>query len=245
MKNGFRFKQFFVAHDECAMKVGTDAIMLGSWVQPGNASRLLDIGTGSGILALMLAQKARTGVQILGIDIDRAAINQAQVNAAASPWGEQLHFCQQSVQEMSTGQGFDLIVSNPPYFARHHQQPQASDSPDRQRQQARQQTTLDYPTLLAAMSRLLKRRGNACLVLPHHSVQQVTELAGQHGLDLFRHCLVHSLPERPPTRALLCFTPQIDGQHSQCQRSQLVIYQRRGEYSDEYRQLCRDYYLHF
>ena len=113
---GFKFKQFTIEHDKCAMKVGTDSIMLGSWVHTNNAQRILDIGTGSGLLSIMLAQKTQDTCLIDGIDIDAEAILQAEGNAKNCPWSERLTFQHTSIQLFSVETGYDLIVSNPPYF---------------------------------------------------------------------------------------------------------------------------------
>src|SRR5436190_6902240 len=112
----FRFKQFTIHQDKCAMKVGTDSVLLGSWVDTAQATDILDIGTGSGIIALMLAQKSFA--QIDAIDVDGNACEQAEENFKSSPWMDRLHVIHQSFQDYATGteKKYDLIVSNPPYF---------------------------------------------------------------------------------------------------------------------------------
>ena len=137
MNPGFRFKQFFVRHDRCAMKVGTDGVLLGAWaptnpLTPNPLTRILDIGTGSGLIALMLAQRC-PDAQIAAIDIDPDAVAQARENFAASPWSDRLHVAQSSLQEWQMGNGkcgndkwYDLIVSNPPYFTASLKNPDAA-----------------------------------------------------------------------------------------------------------------------
>src|SRR5437016_1645971 len=114
----FHFRQFTVHQDKCAMKVGTDSVLLGSWVNAADSTDILDIGTGSGIIALMLAQKSFA--QIDAIDVDENACNQAKENFKISPWFDRLHVIHQSFQDYSksTSKKYNLIVSNPPYF--HH-----------------------------------------------------------------------------------------------------------------------------
>ena len=115
---GFRFKQFHVNHDRCAMKVGTDGVLLGAWADVHSAQQILDLGTGSGLIALMLAQRSAAESQIHAVELDPAAAQQAQENVAASPWAEKVRVYQQDVFTFcqQTPVKFDLIVANPPYF---------------------------------------------------------------------------------------------------------------------------------
>lgn len=112
----FKFKQFTVYHDRCAMKVGTDGVLLGAWAQVDNARRILDVGTGTGLIALMTAQRSQA--HIMGIDIDEKAVGQAEENVKASPWKERISICRKDVMQMcrEVDGTFDAIVSNPPYF---------------------------------------------------------------------------------------------------------------------------------
>jgi len=112
--NGFTFKQFHIDHDRCAMKVGTDGILLGAWAPVDSARRVLDIGTGSGLIALMLAQRSTNGCHIDGVELDKDAAMQAQENAAASPWRERVTIIESAIQD-HLAPPYDLIVSNPPY----------------------------------------------------------------------------------------------------------------------------------
>ncbi|HYX05427.1 MAG TPA: methyltransferase, partial [Bacteroidales bacterium] len=115
-QSGFRFKQFTIIQDKTAMKVGTDGVLLGAWTRPEKAASILDIGTGTGLIALMMAQKSKA--LITAVEIDKDAADQAQQNTENSPWHERIQVHQSSVQEFSAnfGKKFDLIISNPPYF---------------------------------------------------------------------------------------------------------------------------------
>src|ERR1043166_5945137 len=115
-ETSFRFRQFTVHQDKCAMKVGTDAVLLGAWVNPGSAKRILDIGTGTGLIALMLAQKSTAKID--AVDIDEEAFLQARENFRISPWFQRLGIYHQTFQEFAqeNSDKYDLIVSNPPYF---------------------------------------------------------------------------------------------------------------------------------
>lgn len=117
--NGFTFKQFFVAHDRCAMKVGTDGVLLGAWAPVAGVQRVLDIGSGSGLIALMLAQRTPASVDIDAVELDTAAAEQAQENVAESPWPTRVHVHQANIVEWARHceQRYSLIVSNPPYFS--------------------------------------------------------------------------------------------------------------------------------
>ena len=154
----FRFKRFTVHQDRCAMKVGTDGVLLGAWtpLRPTDR-RLLDIGTGTGLIALMLAQRAPEA-EVTGIDIDD--VSQARENAAASPWGGRLHFVQTPVQTFAPAGRFDRIVSNPPFFDA------TLPSPDAGRTTARHTVTLTFSELCDAVLRLLASpQGTTAVVL--------------------------------------------------------------------------------
>ncbi|GAA0361784.1 tRNA1(Val) (adenine(37)-N6)-methyltransferase [Bowmanella denitrificans] len=231
---GFAFKQFFVAHDQCAMKVGTDSIVLGSWVNPNKAQTILDIGTGSGLLALMMAQKSHNEVQILGIDIDHNAITQARDNARLSPWPHKLVFEQRPLQQLQQHKHYDLIISNPPYFP--HGQQFA-----RQRQQARHTSELEHSVLIAAVAGLLTRQGRFAYVLPVKPAETLIELGKTVGLLLQRCLLLQSQPDKAPVRMLV----ELAAKESQPVIETLCIHQSDSDYSQAYRQLCRDFYLNF
>ena len=113
MDKPFRFKQFTVQHQRSSMKVGTDAVLLGAWCELNGAQRVLDVGTGCGVIALMVAQR-NADATILAIDIDPASVNEAQENFDASPWAERLHACRHDFNDLTDDEGFDLIVTNPP-----------------------------------------------------------------------------------------------------------------------------------
>ena len=116
---GFTFKQFHIDHSRCAMKVGTDGTLIGAWFStPCANANILDVGTGTGLIAIMAAQRFSTA-QIIGIDIDSDCISQAEENVAASPWSDRIEVVNKPLQEFSSSEGFDAIVSNPPYFVAH------------------------------------------------------------------------------------------------------------------------------
>ena len=158
MTEAFQFKQFTIRHDRCAMKVGTDGVLLGAWANAKGKQRILDIGTGSGLIALMLAQ--RTDAMITGIEIDPASATQAQENAAASPWADRLQIVATDIAGYTSYQAFDLIVSNPPFFNEMLLPPGAA------RSQARHTQALTFEALLFHVQRLLSPEGSFCAILP-------------------------------------------------------------------------------
>jgi tRNA1Val (adenine37-N6)-methyltransferase len=230
----FHFKQFTIHQERCAMKVGTDSVLLGSWVQTPKEGRMLDVGTGTGIIALMLAQ--RYNGEVLGIDVDAQAVEQARENFANSPWGLRLKAVQRSFQEqlLQNDAGWDLIVSNPPYFN------QSFKAPEESRNLARHTIMLDLETLVLGAASLLSSGGSFAIILPSQEGPKATELAKKHGLFLSRCTEVITRPGKPPKRWLLQWTtkPVV------CQNNQLVIEaEGRHRYSEAYQELTRDFYL--
>ena len=203
-RNGFTFKQFFVAHDRCAMKVGTDGILLGAWAPVAGVKRCLDIGAGSGLLALMLAQRTDDSVMIDAVELESEAAAQAQENINQSPWAERINVHTADIQQWITQQTvrFDLIISNPPYY----QQGVECSTP--QREQARYTTTLDHPSLLTCAAECITEEGFFCVVLPEQIGNGFTELALSMGWHLRLRTDVAENEARLPHRVLLAFSPQ-------------------------------------
>ena len=145
---GFTFKQFHIDHSRCAMKVGTDGTLLGAWATlPPEAHRILDIGTGSGLIAIMAAQR-HPSAKIMAIDIDEDCVLQARQNATSSPWAERIEVINSPLQGFQSEVKFDVIISNPPYFA------DSMHSPDKQRTTARHTASLSFKDLAEGVLRL-------------------------------------------------------------------------------------------
>ena len=240
----FRFKQFTVWHDRCAMKVGTDGVLLGAWCPLAIATsegeyKVLDIGTGSGLIALMLAQRATsiddTPIVIDTIDIDAGAAEQAKFNFEQSPWSKLLRIYQSSLQEWQSKKEYDLIVSNPPYF-------QGSlKNPDAQRATARHTDSLSYSELIAHSERLLRRNGMLALVLPIEAEEEILSLAAAAGLSPTAITYVHTKPSKPVKRILMALTKgdadgEVDGNH-------FYIESADSPRSEEYKKLTEEFYL--
>lgn len=220
------------------MKVGTDGVLLGAWAEvlPGDR-RLLDIGTGTGLIALMLAQRTTEG-QIVGVDVDD--VSQARQNAAASPWAARIAFEQCPVQTYRPWERFDLIVANPPYFV------DSLTCPDAGRTTARHAVSLSFEELRDAVVRLLAPGGRFAVVLPSAEGEQFRTLC-EELLHLRRLTHVRTTPHRAPKRVLMEFA-LADAQHPVSAPNPDVLTIGTGaheEYTPEYRLLTRDFYLKF
>lgn len=231
----FQFKQFIIRHDKCAMKVGTDGVLLGAWANTGLCRSILDIGTGTGLIALMLAQ--RSTALIDAIDIDADAYTQAVENATDSPFAGRIRVVHTTLADYTAGcqTRYDLIVSNPPYF---------SDSlkcPNGKRSIARHTDTLPLPELIKDCCQLLAPNGRIALVLPSDQSERLLSMAGQNNLYLCRRTDVLPLPNTSPRRMLieLASNQTIPSPVT----NSLVIETARHQYSEEYKALTRDFYL--
>lgn len=190
----FRFKRFSVEQDLCAMKVGMDGVLLGAWAKGGK--RILDIGTGTGLIALMMAQRNQNSL-VTAIDIDEGAIRQAAVNVENSCFRNQIVLRQEAVQEH---QGlYDAIVSNPPYFS------DSLAAPDQHRNMARHTDTLSYADLMQAASRLLADDGEFSVIVPFDYKQRMEDEATFVGFFPHRVTGVRTVERKPSRRYLLSF----------------------------------------
>ena len=229
----FQFKQFTIQQELCAMKVGTDGVLLGAWAKGGQ--RILDAGTGTGVIALMMAQRYPEA-QVMAIDIDEGAVRQAQQNVAQSPFAKQVTVLQETLQEFDGVNGFngrdgfygyDAIISNPPFFI------DSLAAPDEQRNMARHTQTLTYAELMQAAYRLLSDDGELSVVVPFDYRQRMEDEAIFVGFFPSRVCAVKTTEKKPAKRYLLAFRKH----PCPCQKEQLTI----G--SEAYRQLTQDFYL--
>ena len=229
---GFTFKQFHINHDRCAMKVGTDGILLGAWAPVEQARRVLDIGTGSGLIALMLAQRSRSDCHLDAVELDINAANQARENAAASPWAERVTIVESAIQDYQADL-YDLIVSNPPYFVA------GQSFSDPARALARHTGGLDSHGLLAACHRLLNQDGKVALVLPTAMADEILCISADYDLHGVCYAAVITREGKAANRVLLLLGRGLN----RCDRGEIVIHSADGAYSDRYIQLTRPFYL--
>ncbi len=216
------------------MKVGTDGVLLGAWISLESAEHILDIGTGTGLIALMMAQKYDAHID--AIDIDNDAFKQALVNVNASPWSNRLRVIHASLQDFHPHRKFDLIVSNPPYFI-------DSFAPtDEARNRARQASaSLSYEELLQGIIRLLTTSGKFCVILPSKEGIIFREKAEQDGLFCNRITHVHTIIGKPAKRVLMEFS-RID---EELKEKDIILRESDTTFTDAYKVLTKEFYPAF
>ncbi|MDR2627774.1 MAG: methyltransferase [Dysgonamonadaceae bacterium] len=230
--NFFKFKQFTVYHDLCAMKVGTDGVLLGAWAGCTDCNSILDVGTGSGLIALMMAQRSRA--QIDAVEIDERACRQALANVEESPFPSRIRVVHTDYQSFHPGYLYDLIVSNPPYFSL------SLENPDSVKARARHNASLSFETLIRKSSLLLKDGGRLAVIVPFEARTIWNQQALSCRLNLLKETSVKSKTGKPPKRILLEY---IKGAADCIDRTELVIEQDKHMYSPEYVELTKDFYL--
>jgi tRNA1Val (adenine37-N6)-methyltransferase len=231
----FNFKQFAIANSASAMKVGTDGVLLGAWAS-GCGLRILDIGCGTGLIALMMAQRFPAAT-VVGVEIDPAAASEAASNFSNSPWANRLQAIQGDICQLSAealGGRFDIIVSNPPFFAN------GIVSPEAARQQARHESALSLEKLLSVAANLLTDNGSFSVILPADREQDLKYQAVVSKLALVRLTRVTTVPRKPAKRLMAELRPSAN---SGCQEAALSIRGADGEFSQEYINLVKDFYL--
>ena len=228
----FRFKHFSIAQDNCAMKVGTDGTLLGAWVKANNPQQVLDIGTGTGLIAMMMAQRfENANIKALELDID--ASQQAAENFQNTKWSDRLFLEHISFQEFQHTASFDLIVSNPPYFENNLK------NSDKKRTKARHTDTLSFESLIEGSAKLLSESGSLAIIIPSGIKSNIEKIAKNYQLHLNRLCWVKGNDKKPIKRALL----QFSFREYPLDENTLIIEKERHVYTDKYTELCKDFYL--
>ena len=218
------------------MKVGSDGVLLGAWTDTTNAKKILDVGTGSGLISLMLAQRANNA-QIHTIDIDESAVFQAQENVNISPWASRITVEHTSLQNFATSYNdlYDLVVSNPPFFNQSLQTPEAN------RTQARHTVSLPHHDLILCSKKLLHPQGRMAVILPVTEGEMFVEIAKNEGLFCTRKVVVFPKPNVSAKRLLLEFSLV---ERNVLEQSELVIESEiRHVYSKEFALLVKEFYL--
>jgi tRNA1Val (adenine37-N6)-methyltransferase len=229
----FRFKQFTVWQDRCAMKVGTDGVLLGAWADPAAARRILDIGCGSGLIALMLAQRSKARID--AVDIDHAACRQAEHNRQCSPWADRIAIHHAPIQTYASECRYDLAVANPPYFTH------AGQTARRSRAIARHDGTLKQAELLEAARRLLSDQGRLAVIYPLPQARSFERRASGEGWFCRHKLHIKPLPDKPVKRVLLEFVRQ----PASCREDTMALERARHVYTEEFIALIRDFYLKY
>ena len=229
----FQFKQFTVRHDKCAMKVGTDGVLLGAWAPVQDVKRILDVGAGSGLISLQLAQRNPKAV-ITSVEIDPAAAAQAQENIQSSPWSNRMEVVCCDFRKYHPEDKFDLIVSNPPYFV------DALRCPDNQRCMARHTSELSYELLFGHSAHFLSERGSISIIIPAEVEKTVVDTAWKYNFHPHRRLHVFTKPGKPCRRVLLTFGRQ----SISCIEDSLYIEgEKHEQFTPEYIALTKDFYL--
>lgn len=228
----FTFKQFVVKQDKCAMKVGTDGVLLGAWAKGG--CRILDIGTGTGLIALMMAQRF-PAAHIVAVDIDANAVEQAKQNVASSPFADRIDVFQQQIQQFESDCRFDSIVSNPPFFVN------SLKAPDAIRSMARHTDTLSFKDLFAAVNRLLSDDGVFSVIVPTECVKDFVVQAYMTGMRQVSQVAVRTTPRKQAKRQLLAFCRSSN--MLALERQDVCIMSADGNKSEWYGTLTSDFYI--
>ncbi|MEM6687476.1 MAG: methyltransferase [Bacteroidota bacterium] len=235
MSKPFRFKQFTIAQDKTAMKVGTDGVLLGAWASvEGNPFSILDIGAGTGLIALQLAQRSHAEV-IDAIEIDDNAYEQAVENFENSPWSDRLFCYHAGLDEFvdEIDDKYDLIVSNPPFYTENYK------TENTQRDRARFADALPFEELLAGVSHLLEPTGTFHTIIPFKEYDHFIHLAEANHLFPYKTCHVQGNPKANYKRSLISFSKE-KTTHTQ---EELVIEKERHQYTEAYILLTKDFYL--
>ncbi|CAM1346218.1 tRNA1(Val) (adenine(37)-N6)-methyltransferase [Tenacibaculum crassostreae] len=234
----FQFKEFTVHQDKTAMKVGTDGVLLGAWCDLGEyPDTLLDVGSGTGVIALMLAQRS-DAMTVDAVEIDENAYEQTVENFEQSDWGDRL-FCYNAsfvefAEEMAEEEEeYDVIVSNPPFYT------DAFESNDEARNKARFTSSLSFKELLEGVSKILAKNGKFSTIIPFKEEETFIELAKSYQLYPNRICRVKGTPTTEIKRILLEFSFT----KTSLQEEELIIETKRHQYTDVYINLTKDFYL--
>src|SRR5574344_78435 len=230
--NYFKFKQFTVFQDRCAMKVGTDGTLLGAWADVSEAKNILDVGTGTGLISLMLAQRA-SAANICAIDVDRDAVSQAQSNVNMSQWHNRIVVECISFQQIDHVK-YDTIVSNPPYFF------DSLKCTDSQRSVARHAQFLTYSELIEGVVRLLTDEGRFSVIVPSNCFQRINDEAIFSGLFLVKKYAVKTTPKKSVRRFLLTYQKKPE---TCVDEQEVCIEDERHNKSNWYANLTKDFYL--
>ena len=215
------------------MKVGTDGVLLGAWTKTSSyPHQILDVGTGTGLVAIMLAQRFKKS-QIHAIDIDKASADEALFNAQSSPWSERLSITHCAFQDYNPSYKYDLIVSNPPYFRN------TTQSQDLARATARNNDSLSLEYLVEKSHELLNENGELVLIVPSNEFETIQSLAEKFNFYISKLCWIKGNQQSLIKRLLIAISKRKDI----LEENSLTIENSRHNYTEEYRDLCKDFYL--
>jgi tRNA1Val (adenine37-N6)-methyltransferase len=232
--NYFRFKRFTINQDKCAFKVGTDGVLLGAYADITGTSSILDIGTGTGLIAMMLAQRCEAVIFAIEPDVD--SFLQAVHNIEKCPWKERIKVENTDLQTYSPELKFDLIVANPPYFA------DSMKNPDQREASARHNVELKNDELLEGVSRLMSENGRLQVIMPYVEGNIFIAVAQSYGLYCCDILKIKPLSSSEVRRMILTFSRH---RHKANERFLTIEHGKRHEFTEEYKNLTKDFYLKF
>jgi len=228
----FRFKQFELHQSRSAMRVGTDAVLLGCWADNETHQHILDVGTGTGVIALICAQRNQSAL-VEAIEIDEGSGEDARYNFASSPWSARLKMHQGDFLKIVSKEKFDLIISNPPYFS------QSLRASDPIRSAARHDDALPAESFMKQARTLLSPQGIISLIFPKHQLERWIDAGSQNGFFAKRICHVFTLASKDSSRVMVEF---VKAMVDEIRMETLVIEKSPGEFSEAYKLLTKDFY---
>ncbi len=229
----FRFKKFSVCDDRATMKIGTDAVLLGSWCEVGRATSILDIGSGSGILSLMMAQRTNLNARIDAVELLACDAEQSVENIHNSPWPNKIRVVNINIIAFSSETKYDLIICNPPFFSN------SLTPPVETRSKVRHDGSLTFDELITATIRLLAPIGKLCLILPVRETALFLEKAKARNLCLNRLTCFYTREGKPQERSLM----ELGFNADSFKEDLLILYQSKNQWTDEYQRLTGEFYL--
>ena len=231
-KHLFRFRRFSLTDSRSALKIGTDGVLLGAWADASNATALLDIGTGCGLIALMMAQRFPEA-RIDAIETDAGALEDATENIAKSPFFDRIKAFRGDFRAYDFPSKYDFVVSNPPFFT------EDTLSPDHARAGARSACSLPPEALAGKIRQVLSEQGAAAVIYPYAAAETVIAVFRENGLFLRRRTDVKGAPHRPFKRSLLAFSP---APTTDIQADELCLWEADGRHSTQYIGLTREFH---
>jgi tRNA1Val (adenine37-N6)-methyltransferase len=231
----FNFKKFSITQNNAAMKIGTDGILLGAWAKTSNINNGLDIGTGTGVISLMLCQRF-SEIQIDSIENSESALKDASINIDNSQWKNRINLINENFINYIPKIKYDLIISNPPFFSK-------SLKPENlERSRARHQEDLSYKNILKFSKKYLNLDGSLNIIIPFNDKEEAYNLSKNYNLNLVRQCIVSSKPNKKPHRLLMEFSFRKE----ETKNEYLTIEEHgRHQYSEDYKKLTREFYTIF
>lgn len=231
MSNDFHFKKFSIAQDCCAMKVGTDGVVVGAWANGGK--RIMDIGTGTGLIALMMAQRFPTAI-VDAVEIDEKAAEQAKENVARSPFANRVNVIKTSLQDFQTETSYDSIVTNPPFFIN------SLMAPDPTRSMARHTVNLSFSDIFSFAINHLTEKGEISAIIPIECIDSFSQEGFIRGMFITRQCIIKTVERKPAKRCLIAFSKS---RPQEFEKQNVVLTNSNGERSNWYNTLTSDFYL--